>query len=200
MTIGQKTSQAAWGFLTVLVHDGLGLVGGYLILNAAGRPLEFHCTTPLKPNRAQQILFGPTLEPYLYGEQIGQTLVSKGSIEPVAVYTDHPRVLALRDFVTTPVALVLPADDEPLDADPQPAAAPQPSEWRIDPPHRPAAHLVQFTVGRNRLAVPSGHDSDRQAIAEHLETLAGFDLSEPFARIREAVEEAHRVPRPSSAA
>lgn len=191
-------TQAMLGFLTVLAHDELGLVGGYLILNAAGRPLEFHCTAPVKPNRAQQILFGPTLEPYLYGEQIGQTLVSKGSIAPVAVYTDHERVLAVRDYVAMPVALVLSAADEgDDDVSCENVATPQPSHsaWRIDPPHRSQAQLAEFAAGRNRLAVPLARDSDRQAIAEHLESLASFDLSEPFGRIREAVEEAHRSTR-----
>ena len=42
-----------------------------MLLNLAGRPLEFHCTAPVKPNRVQQILYGPSLQPYLYGEQIG---------------------------------------------------------------------------------------------------------------------------------
>jgi hypothetical protein len=179
----------------VRAHDQLGLVGGYLILNAAGRPLEFHCTAPLKPNRAQQILFGPTLEPYLYGEQIGQTLVAKGSIVPAAVYTDHERVLAVRDFIATPVALVLSADDKPLDAPAESTAAPRPSEWRIDAPQRPQPNLAQFLVGPNRLAVSPGRDADRQAVVQHAESLAGFDLSEPFERIREAVEEAHRATR-----
>jgi hypothetical protein len=178
----------------VLEHDGLGLVGGYLILNPAGRPLEFHCTAPVKPNRAQQILFGPTLEPYLYGEQIGQTLVAKGSIEPLAVYTDAARVLAVRDFVALPVALVLP--DEPPQAG-EPGAAPPPSEWRIDPPHGSPSQLAHFTVGRNRLAVAAGRDADRQAIVQRAD-LVDFDLSEPFARIREAVEEAHKSARASS--
>jgi hypothetical protein len=58
---------AALGFLAVVEHELHGLFGGYLLLNATGRPLEFHCTAPVRPNRAQQILYGPTLEPYLYG-------------------------------------------------------------------------------------------------------------------------------------
>ena len=95
---GEEKSQAALGFLTVLEHDQQGLVGGYLLLNASGRPLEFHCTAPVKANRAQQILFGPTLAPYLYGEQIGQTLVAKGSIAPLAVCTDIEQVLCTSRF------------------------------------------------------------------------------------------------------
>src|SRR5688500_11494160 len=73
-TMGESTKASdaapqALGFLTVVEHDQFGLVGGYLILNSSGRPLEFHCTAPVKPSRAQQILYGPTLTPYLYGEQ-----------------------------------------------------------------------------------------------------------------------------------
>ncbi|MEX0978249.1 MAG: hypothetical protein WDZ48_05330 [Pirellulales bacterium] len=191
MTTGQPTAPAALGFLTVLAHEQLGLVGGYLLLNTSGRPLEFHCTAPVKPNRAQQILFGPTLDSYLYGEQIGQTLLSKGSVEPLAVYTDVERVLAVRDFVSVPVALVLPSDEENAHSGP----ADTTSTWRIDAPHRPSAHLTQFAVGRNRLAVAPGRDADRQLIAPRLEHLEAFDLSEPFQRIREAVEEAHKGSR-----
>ena len=177
----------ALGFLTVLQNEQLGLVGGYLILNAAGRPLEFHCTAPVKPNRAQQILFGPTLDAYLYGEQIGQTLVAKGSLQPAAVYTNDDRVLSVRDFISLPVALVL--------ADSQSDVTTAGSEWRVDAAHTAASHLVTFELGRNRLAVPTAHDGDRPAILAHAAELTAFDLAEPFDRIREAVEEAHKSSR-----
>ena len=84
-----------------------GLLGGYLLLNASGRPLEFHCTAPVKPTRAQEILYGPTLQPFLYGEQIGQTLLMKSTLSPVLVCTDSEPVLAVRDHTHIPVALVL---------------------------------------------------------------------------------------------
>src|SRR6266436_1774513 len=113
MSHGDPKPQGALGFFTVLEHEQQGLVGGYLILNLAGRPLEFHCTAPIKPNRAQHILFGPTLESYLYGEQIGQALLSKSSLQPLAVCTDIERALSVRDFVTLPVALVLASEDKP---------------------------------------------------------------------------------------
>ncbi len=189
MTDGDPTSQAALGFLTVLEHDQQGLVGGYLILNRAGRPLEFHCTAPVKPSRSQQILFGPTLGPYLYGEQIGQTLVAKGSLEPLAICTDVEQVLSLRDFVAAPLALVL--------ADELTAAAPAAptSGWRVDQPQRAAPHLHAFELCGSRLAVSAERQHDRSMLVERLEGLAGFDLSEPFARIREAIEETHKGAR-----
>ena len=185
---GDPKSQGALGFLTVLEHEQLGLVGGYLILNPAGRPLEFHCTAPIKANRAQQILFGPTLESYLYGEQIGQTLLSKSSIEALAVCTDLELVLSVRDYVSLPVALVLGSEEKPAAA----ATNAQASTWRVDTPHRAGLRLNHFAVGRNRLAVAVDRDADRETIAGRLQSLEGFDLSEPFERIREAVEEAQK--------
>ena len=94
------------GFMTVVEHPQHGLFGGYLLLNFAARPIEFHCTAPVKPNRAQQILYGATLESFLYGEQIGVTLLEHSKIRPLMVCTDRQPMLALRDMVDLPVALV----------------------------------------------------------------------------------------------
>ena len=62
----------ALGFLTVVENAELGLLGGYLLLNAAGRPLEFHCTAPVKPSRTQEILYGPTLQPFRTASRLGK--------------------------------------------------------------------------------------------------------------------------------
>jgi hypothetical protein len=99
MLVSDSEIRPTLGFLTVVEHPDYGLFGGYLILNTAGRPLEFHCTAPIKPNRAQQILYGPTLESFLYGEQIGQTLIGNGSKPPLVVCTDREPALAAREYV-----------------------------------------------------------------------------------------------------
>ena len=183
MGVRDTKSLSALGFLTVVEHEQLGLFGGYLVLNAGGRPLEFHCTAPIKPNRAQQILYGATLEPYLYGEQIGQTLVTKAETKPGLVCTDLPAVLAVREHVELPVALVLP---------PSPGDG---TALRFDEAHA-LREPASFTVGRNRLSVSWRHSGDRSEVASQLAALDdGFDLAEPFARIREAIEEAQRSGR-----
>ena len=78
MASPKNNSNPTFGFLTVVDDARFGLCGGYLVLNPAGRPLEFHCTAPIKPNRAQEILYGPTLHDFLYGEQIGGALIGNG--------------------------------------------------------------------------------------------------------------------------
>jgi hypothetical protein len=191
-----NSPKPALGFLTVVGDAEHGLFGGYLVLNPSGRPLEFHCTAPVRPNRAQEILYGPTLQPYLFGEQIGRTLLERSKIEPLAVCTDREPALAVREFVQVPVALVLPPEEgsEPHDIGPDTAPLARPGEklWRIDPAHG-SAGLVAFRLGPNRLAVPETAAEDRRAVLERLAGLAeGVDLAEPFGRIREAIEEARR--------
>jgi hypothetical protein len=164
--------------------------------------LEFHCTAPVKPNRAQQILFGPTLEPYLYGEQIGQTLVSKGTATPAVVYTDVSPALAMRDFVDMPVALVLAADDSPVGKLPGATASaaqlsgpvPAQSQGRVDRSHS-LAGATTFALGANRLAVTERHRGDEKTILNRWQTFEPFDLAEPFERIRDAIAEAQRQSR-----
>ena len=168
----------ALGFLTVIEHEQHGLFGGYLVLNLAGRPLEFHCTAPVKPNRAQQILYGPTLEPYLYGEQIGQALCAKCAHDVLLICTDSPHVLALRSHTETPVTLVLGDNSRAAMA-----------------AGRPSGPLV-FAFGKNQLALPENRQADREVVLKRLQQIGEvFDLEEPFGRIRAAIEEAQRGSR-----
>lgn len=178
MTISSAQTPTALGFLTVLEDEQHGLLGGYLLLNKAGRPLEFHCTSPVKPNRAQEILFGPTLDAYLYGEQIGQTLVAKGTIAPALICTNHPAALAVREFVACPVALV----EEPAG-----------KHYRVDAAHSlPAKHFL-CERGGDRVSLSSADRDDRTQAEACLANLAdGFTLSEPFTRILAAMDEARR--------
>jgi hypothetical protein len=101
------TPALSLGFLTVL-HEANGYLGGYLVTNQWGRPLEFRLSTAVQPNRVQQILYGGTLEPYLCADLIGKTLVDKTGLPVQLVVTDTPAVLDLRLKLETPVALLPP--------------------------------------------------------------------------------------------
>jgi len=170
---------AAFGFLTVVEDEQLGLFGGYLVLNTNGRPLEFHCTAPVKPNRAQEILYGPTLGDYLYGEQIGRTLLSRSQIEPRAVCTDREPALAVREHVDIPVVLVLPNECSPPSG--------------VDDAHRDLRGAHVLRLGQSRVALCTHDAARREQTVQRLGDVPdSFDLNEPFERIREAIEEARR--------
>lgn len=183
MSADRGKSAAALGFLTVHECATQGLFGGYLVLNASGRPLQFHCTAPVKPNRAQEILYGATLGPYLYGEQIGQTLVSQAKEKPELLCTDCPDMLSLASFVKQPVVLV--------DQAQQDRAATGGKTTRVDAAHAGPSAPAMFTVGAHRVALSPQHTADESRVTEQLQSLSSsFDLAEPFDRIRQAIAEA----------
>ena len=103
---GTVAGPRAYGFLTAVDSASHGIFGGYLLVDPLGRPLEFHCTAPVKVSRAQQILFGSSLQTHLHGQQIGATLLAEGTITPDVVLTDLESMLHVRSHTTLPVALV----------------------------------------------------------------------------------------------
>ena len=104
--MSEQEEQVSLGFITVVDHDELGCIGGYLILNLGGRPLEFHCTAPVRANRAQQILYGVSLKPFLYGELVGRSLIEKGLETPIAILANQPELNSLRSFIDVPLVQV----------------------------------------------------------------------------------------------
>jgi hypothetical protein len=163
------------GFLT-LFPDAGGYVGGYLVTNAWGRPIEFRLTSAVQPTRVQSILYGHTLSDYVFGELIGKTLVEKSSIRPTMIVTDTPKGLSVRSSVGVPVVAV---------------AGPEKPEV-----------VEEFT--HPRCSVPLWFSSKFAGDGNAILSLLGgvdesLDLAEPFARIREAVAEA-RKPGASRAA
>lgn len=164
MSSDRASPSPAYGFLTTVDSTTHGLFGGYLLVDPAGRPLEFHCTAPVKVSRAQQILYGVTLQGHLHGQQIGATLIAEGSLTPLVVLTDVESMLTVRPHTHLPVAFVTGPDAQ-----------------------------VGFELGAARVSGPAGDDAAVAVLRESLAPLAAaVDLREPFERIRAALEEAQK--------
>jgi hypothetical protein len=161
------------GFLAAIELPDRGHVGGLLVTNHLGRPLEFQCTAPVKANRTQEILYGPTLAPYLLCELIGRTLLEKIGVKPQLVLTDDPRLLELREHSASPLVLLRP------DANQAPA----------EPAARDAA-TAPVRLGLKHVVLHPDFAGDAAAIEEGRKRLAGdVDLGEPLHRVREALRE-----------
>jgi hypothetical protein len=184
MSSGPKQAGAI-GFYTVVPHEQHGLFGGLLLLNRNARPLEFHCTAPLKPNRAQEILYGATLESYLYGEAIGHALLAKVATTPEFVCVDRAAALAVREMTDMPVMLVVPPSERDTSEAPL---------FRFDAAHDTT--LRPFALGRHKVAVHRRFADDAALLTAAVGALPEtFDLLEPFERIRGAIDEAQRSGR-----
>lgn len=107
----EKKRPTHLGFLTALGDPTRGVIGGFLVLNLVGRPTEFHCTAPVRPNRAQEILYGATLEGFLCGEQIAQALVGRTKTELAAILTNNPNILTAGNALKAPLAMVFRRSD-----------------------------------------------------------------------------------------
>lgn len=154
------------GFLTVL-QEGGGYLGGYLVTNVWGRPLEFRLSSAVQPNKVQQILYAGTLVPYICGDLIGKTLVEKAGVAVQLIVTSCEQALDLRLKIDCPVAWLAPADD--------------------------GRAAIQLPGGRGGLVCHPQRPGDGPAVEELLGQISGLDLAEPFARIREAVTEARKL-------
>lgn len=154
------------GFLSVF-QEPSGFVGGYLVTNPWGRPLEFRLSSAVQPNKVQQILYGDTLHAYLCGEVIGKTLIDKTATRAQLVLVDNPMTLELRARVDVPVAL-----------------------WHciVDPDQPMPGLMVQ-----PRLFCHAQFPEDVAALRAAIEKLGAIDFGEPFARIREALSEARKM-------
>ena len=108
----QDDQIAPFGFFSVMEIEDVGYCGGYLVLNDIGRPLEFHCTLPVKPERSQQILYGATLRQFLFAEHIGPPLIARAKNRAAMVLVDQPEALELNQRITQPVALITPGKRE----------------------------------------------------------------------------------------
>lgn len=169
--------QLRLGFLAAVEDPERGVVGGLLVTNRFGRPLEFQCTAPVKPNRTQQILYGPTLRPFLLAEVIGRTLVEKVSVKPHLVLIESAELLELRSHVDIPIASLL---------------APQ-TETAGDGGD-------QISLGRQWLLFHPEYREDQQTIQPRASQVPETaDLQEPFERIREALTETLKMPVARSA-
>lgn len=151
------------GFLTV-VREPAGYLGGYLVTNTWGKPLEFRLTSAVQPQRVHQILYGDSLEAYLCGDLIGKTLLDKTATPVQLVVTDNPAALVLRLRVEIPVALIVPEGD-----------------------------ATNCLAVQDRLFCSPHAPRDVAAIRALLDKIGPLDLVEPFARIREALGEARKL-------
>jgi hypothetical protein len=155
------------GFLTAVEDAERGFVGGLLITNRFGRPLEFQCTAPVKPNRAQQILYGPTLRPFVLGELLGRTLIDKIGVKPHLVLLETDEILDLRQHVSIPVAYFV---------------------------NKITDESTQLSLGKLGIAFHPDYIADREEMVRHAKVIPGdADMREPFERIREALAETIRL-------
>ncbi len=164
-------------FAYVNQGEGEYLRGGILVTDERGKPLEFRCTSPVRPTNLQRLLYGKALIPHVTVEMMAAPLVKALRERPIGVFVRDASVLDLRRKIDVPV-IHLRRQGETLG----------PATERTEKPL-----VVESPSGRFQAVVATPHwefASDLDAVREKLGTIfASTDLIEPFERVMKALEE-----------
>ncbi|MCL0052983.1 hypothetical protein M1M86_00615 [Dehalococcoidales bacterium] len=165
------------GFLTVEpTYDQIGLIGAMLVLDDKGYPLEFRCTTAVRPTTIQRTLYGSLLKPYVSVELCGKRLLAEVQRKPALIVTSSLDLLALSEG-EIPIVAVLRAGEvietESLAKDIE-------------------RERLESAPGRFQPVILMTRQDQQQEVNEVKEILNNmfhnFDLVEPFERIRTALK------------
>ncbi|WP_233186299.1 hypothetical protein [Thermotoga sp. KOL6] len=139
-------------------------IGGLLVVDERGIPMEFKYTDPIIPNELQKILYGGSLEVYLKSELIAKTLMKKMEKNP--------------DFIFI-------RDPELLEVDPRLILISEKKE-RLEKPLRISEEEAFLPFRGNAIRIV-GKLSDEQ-LEKLMNLLENFDVLEPFQRLDKALD------------
>ena len=188
------------GFLTVL-EEPSGYLGGYLVTNAWGRPLEFRLSTAVQPSRVQQILYGDTMRAYVCADLIGKTLLEKTATAAQIIVTDCQPALDLRQLIEIPVVWLTTSGDRLVPLSLGGRGVRGEGAQEINEASQSGPSLASADIAAPVTSLPVGNvychpqfGADKPMVCKLIERLPNaLDLAEPFIRIREAMGEARKM-------
>ncbi|OQY10774.1 MAG: hypothetical protein B6I28_00245 [Fusobacteriia bacterium 4572_132] len=158
--------------------EGENYVGGIMITDVRGIPIEFKYTDPIKPTKIQKILYGAVLEKYLREEIIIKNLVGKLETKPDIYIINDNKNIELEKYVKKNVVLVKKTQLKEF------------SNVKEKKDINESEMLFQMNEGESPLRLLFGEKgiSRKEEILETLiQAKENIDLIEPLERMREAL-------------
>ena len=165
------------GFLVVRADDGGTYVGGLMVTDPSGLPVDFRYTDPVTPTRLQRALYGAALDRYLRTEVVLRTLLEALESRPTLLLVDDPELLD-EPIDGCPVAHVAQSGLEPLGAP------------GTRSPQGPGSLLLQAADGARPLRVSlPGEGGEEDVVCDALVALGRrMDPLEPARRVGDALD------------
>ena len=165
------------GFLVVRAGDDGTYVGGLMVTDPSGLPVDFRYTDPVTPTRLQRALYGNVLDRYLRAEVVLRTLLDALDAPPSLLLVDDPDLLG-EPFDGFAVALIAPSKADPIG----PVGA-RSAEGT-------GTFLLQADASGHPVRVSLPEGSPHEAVV--VEALVGLsermDVLEPVARVQDALD------------
>jgi hypothetical protein len=165
----------------LLVHSDearSAYVGGVMVTDAYGLPLEFRYTQPIRPTRLQKVLYGGAMDGFIRRDVIGARLLKDLEHKPTALIVREEPLVMLGLTSAFPVVQVFQTNLDPL-GDPG-------AQREVDA----SSLLVQLTdtAGPVRVAVAKEDKTLLSAARDVLlNASATMDACEPLERVQEAI-------------
>ncbi|HTI35198.1 MAG TPA: hypothetical protein VL422_16095 [Miltoncostaea sp.] len=165
------------GFLVVRAGDGGTYVGGLMVTDASGLPVDFRYTDPVTPTRLQRALYGNVLDRYLRSEVVLRTLLDALDAPPSLLLVDDADLLD-EPIDACPVALVAPSKADPIG--PVGARSPEAA----------GTFLLQADASGHplRVSLPPGSPHEAAVVAALVALAERMDVLEPVARVQDALD------------
>ncbi len=156
-------------------------MGGAMVTDAHGLPLEFRYTEPVRATKLQRILYGDVLEKYIHGDVIAGNLIGRLEQKPDLFLVSEPALLDTVGAAGKRAILLLGSRVPPL------------KEFGATQDISETEYFLQVTDSgspvRIRLPALTG-DAALRAEATRLLTEVGrtMDPTEPLARVEAAIK------------
>ncbi len=156
-------------------------MGGAMVTDAHGLPLEFRYTEPVRATRLQRLLYGDVLEKYIHGDVIAGNLIGRLEQKPDLFLVSEPALLDTVGAAGKRAVLLLGSRVPPL------------KEFGAVQDISETEYFLQVTDSGSpvRIRLPgAGGDAALRTEATRLLTEVGrtMDPTEPLARVEAAIK------------
>ena len=90
------------GYISIVELSADLFRGGILLTDLRGKPQDFRCTSAIKPNSIQRVLYGGTLIEHIALDLCGLPLLKALPKTPAVLFADRPELLVLRPTTEIP--------------------------------------------------------------------------------------------------
>jgi len=174
-----KAIEAKIGYILANEISDDTFMGGLLVTDQKGFPLEFRYTDPVSPSGLQKIIYGHALDRYLIVEVISRSLIESVADKPDIFITNSKLILELNELLGAPLISIQEGNESPF---PELGHVSKLDNGDILMQIHPSGSPAHITF--------AGDENDFDRIQPILAGVGSeMDLLEPIKRINEALNE-----------
>ncbi|BDU50135.1 hypothetical protein [Haliovirga abyssi] len=154
-------------------------LGGILISDERGIPVEFKYTEPVKPTKVQKVLYGKSLEKFLIEEIIMANLIEKIEIEPAIYFIDDKININIKRLLKTDVVMLKKTQLKP---------SKEPYKYKFIKENEAIVQLEEGTNPIRVIILDEDIEKKDELVQKIIELSKESYIIEPFFRLEEALE------------